>query len=89
MELVLGLLKTFVSGIFLVLEIAMLVRALLSWFPDFGGGAIETLVYTITEPVIMPVRSILDRFDSLRNFPFDLSFLVTLFIIGILEMLLF
>lgn len=89
MELVLGLFKTFVSGIFLVLEIAMLVRAVLSWFPDFGGGMIESIAYTITEPVIMPVRSILDRFESLRNFPFDLSFLATLFIIGILEVLLF
>lgn len=89
MELIFGLTKTFVSAIFLVLEIAMLVRAVLSWFPDLGGGMLDTLAYTITEPVIMPVRRFLERFESLRNFPLDVSFLVTLFILGLLEVLLF
>jgi YggT family protein len=46
----------------LVLTIAIIGRALLSWFPNVNPAnpAVEFLV-TITEPILAPIRSIMPR----------------------------
>ena len=72
----------------MVLQIAMLVRAIMSWFP-MGDNIVSDIAYTITEPVVFPVRSLLDRFEAVRNFPIDLSFFVTFMIISLLSAVLF
>ena len=40
-----------------VLTLAMLVRAILSWFFD-GDGVIIGFLYVFTEPAIMPLRKL-------------------------------
>ena len=60
-----------------VLEYAMLFRAIMSWFPGGQGGSFSMLLYSITEPLIAPVRALLDRIEILRSFPLDLSFMAT------------
>lgn len=65
-----------ILNVLLVLfELAMLARAILSWFP-MGGGRLEELLYSFTEPVISPVRNLLGN-TSLGGLPIDLSFLIT------------
>ena len=61
------------------LQLMMLLRAILSWFPpsDGRGGPIRNFIYTATELFISPVRAFLDRFDWARRSPIDISFLVT------------
>ena len=46
----------------LVLTIAIIARALLSWFPnlDRRNPAVDFL-FTITEPVLAPIRSVMPR----------------------------
>jgi len=42
--------------------LCLLLRMILSWFPSSGTGPMETVrsvLFTITEPVIAPVRSFL------------------------------
>ena len=73
----------------MVLQIAMLVRAVLSWFPGGDGNIISDIAYAITEPVIIPVRAFLERFESVKNFPIDMSFFVTFMIISLISSLLF
>ena len=72
----------FAGGIVTAMQMLMLVRAVLSWFPGSENSAFSEAVYSITEPLIIPVRIILDRFESVRNFPLDLSFFVTFFILS-------
>lgn len=60
-----------------LLEYAMLFRALLSWFPNMRSSSFSMLLYNITEPLIAPVRSLLDRVQVLQGFPLDLSFMLT------------
>lgn len=76
------------DGILMLLQVAMLVRAVMSWFP-MGENLISNVVYTITEPVIIPVRRILDRFESVKNFPIDMAFFITFMIISIISTVLF
>ena len=72
-----------------VISLAMFLRAILSWLPIDDDNALLVALCMVTEPLIHPVRVFLDRFESLRQFPFDIAFLVTstlifvaLFILG-------
>ena len=45
-----------------VLTIAIIVRALLSWFPNLDRrNPLVDFVFTITEPVLAPIRSVMPR----------------------------
>ena len=70
-----------------VLNIAMLIRALTSWFPDIGGAWLD-MVYMITEPVVAPIRAIFELFPVFKNSPIDFSFLVAFLVINIVQELL-
>lgn len=83
MEVVLQLLRTTASALIMVLEIAMLVRAVMSWFP-LGEWRIGDFVYAVTEPFIVPVRALLERFEFVRNSPLDIPFFVTAMILAVL-----
>ncbi len=68
-----------------VLQLAMLVRAILSWLPLDDDNKIEAFVYGITEPIIYPVRLLLERFDSLRTVPIDIPFFITYILLILLS----
>lgn len=59
-----------------VIKILLIVRALISWFPDVARGQIGEFIYGITEPMIMPVRNMLRKNQVFNNIPIDISFLV-------------
>ncbi len=42
----------------------------------------------VTEAVISPVRKVLWRFDSVRRFPIDISFLVTYILLHLIQVML-
>lgn len=62
---------------------AMLIRAVMSLFTD--GGAILSFVYSITEPVIIPVRKLLERFNIASGAPIDISFTITYLLLSVLS----
>lgn len=66
----------------------MFARMLLSWFPFDEDSAIVSFVYTMTEPIIFPVRAILESFDLFKSLPIDLSFFIAFLLISILRLLL-
>lgn len=82
--LVLSILARTVALCLHTLELMMLVRAVLSWFPPASGrpGPIRAFIITVTELVIAPVRAFLSRFDFVQRSPIDISFLVTYLLIS-------
>lgn len=84
MEIAVYLLKSVSTVILLALLGAMLVRAVLSWFPSNSESTLDTVVFTITEPFIVPVRTLLERIEWVRNAPIDVSFFVTFLIISLI-----
>ena len=66
-----------------IVLLAMLIRAIMSLFTD--GGVILNFVYSITEPIIMPVRKIFEKFNISSGFPIDLSFLITYLLLSALK----
>lgn len=63
----------------------MIVRAVMSWLPFGDDNRIGEVLFVLTEPVILPVRMLLNRFEALQNFPLDIPFFVTMFILAALS----
>ena len=59
------------------LQLIMLLRAIMSWLPFDDSSPLFRFVCIVTEPVILPVRNIMDKIGFLSGLPIDLSFLVT------------
>lgn len=67
------------------LSFAILIRVVLFWIPLDEDNKIDAFFYAITEPVIMPMRLLLDRFESIRMMPIDIPLLLTAIVISILS----
>ena len=64
------------------IELCMLLRVILSLFAD-PENVLLSFCYAVTEPVILPFRVIFSRFESLDQIPFDIPFLVTYVVLGL------
>jgi len=89
LELFIELIRGVADGIVTLLQIAMLVRAVVSWFPGGEDSVIGFVAYTISEPVVIPVRKVLEKFESVRNFPIDMSFFVAFMLVSIMSSVFF
>jgi YggT family protein len=59
----------FVSILFQVLIIAILIRALISWFPISPGSPLVRLLEDITEPILAPLRRVVPRLGMMDITP--------------------
>ena len=71
-----------------VLQFLMLARAIISWLPIDEDNPIVSFLYGVTEPVIMPVRALLNRLGLFEGLPIDMSFFITFILLSVLEMFL-
>ncbi len=71
-----------------VISVALLARVILSWFESEGASPISSLLVLITEPLILPVRRLCDRFGWFQGIPVDMPFLLTALLVGFLTTLL-
>lgn len=83
MQLVLALLQNTVCVVLSVLQLAMLIRAIMSWFPT-ESNKFENFLYMITEPLIMPIRRLFEKLNWFQGLPVDISFFVTYLLLSLL-----
>lgn len=62
-------LALFVSLLFQVLIFAILIRALISWFPIAPDHAVVRLLDDVTEPIMAPLRRVVPRLGMLDITP--------------------
>lgn len=67
------------------LDVALLLRALFSWFPNLDDTKLGDFIYMVTEPVLLPVRMLFSRFSLFQNSPIDLSFLVAVLLLSAVQ----
>ena len=83
------LIATVAALLLRILEVFLVLRAVLSWFPTGRDNPVMQFVTTLTEPLTAPVRTLLYRlFPGLRRFPFDISFLIVFAVLQLLISLL-
>jgi len=69
------------------IQIAMMLRAILSWFPLDSNKFVDFL-YTITEPFIVPIRLLFEKLGWFQNLPIDVSFMVSYLLLSVLSFVL-
>ncbi len=82
-----GLLLSFLLALIRVCELLLVARAIISWFPSFHNSPIVGLLYSLTEPLLAPIREWLQKIPALQGFPFDFSILVVFLLLDILRMI--
>lgn len=71
-----------ISNLLYLYTFVLFGRALMSWFDPSFSSSIGQIIYKLTEPVVEPVRRIIRPMGGL-----DLSIMVTIFLIIILQRL--
>ncbi|MFH1140984.1 MAG: YggT family protein [Chloroflexota bacterium] len=63
------------------LYIAIFARVLLSWFPQVSTtNPLVQFVFTVTEPILSPIRRLLPRMGM-----FDISPMIALILVGVIQ----
>ena len=88
MGLLLLLITSIIKCLLYAMELFLVIRAVLSWFPGVDGGKVYDFCFYVTEPLVAFVRSLIMRVRALREFPFDLAYMFSYFLIWILLALL-
>ncbi|MCS6801835.1 MAG: YggT family protein [Chloroflexota bacterium] len=73
-------LATFLMLLFQILTIAIIIRALLSWFPIDRSNPLITILDQITEPVLAPLRRIIPTIGMI-----DITPLVAILLLQLLQ----
>ncbi len=87
MSIVVYVIANTVYYLIMAMQIMLLVRAVLSWVSD-EDSALSRFFYYATEPILFPVRSLLDRSETIRNMPIDISYMVAMLILIVIQFLL-
>ncbi len=73
----------FVRILFMVLQFAILARAVLSWFGVGPNNPLGAILYEVTEPILAPLR----RFIPPLGGVMDITPIIALFILQFLQQL--
>ncbi|MBE6702561.1 MAG: hypothetical protein E7585_04005 [Ruminococcaceae bacterium] len=76
MELFATILIHTVEALLFIIETCMLVRAILSFLPVQEDNSFLLFTVMVTEPIVMPVRALFDRFGWFQDIPIDIPFLI-------------
>ena len=78
-----GVYRLMVSWVFMILQIAILVRVVQSWVHFRPGAWYSRWAFKISEPILRPIRNLIPLFGGM-----DLSPIVAWFLLGIVETML-
>lgn len=70
---------------FRVVEVLILLRIVLSWLPIGKGNILFNFFYTVTEPILAPIRNLIARSSFGKNLMFDFSPILAYLLLGFAE----
>ncbi len=69
-----------------ILYVLIFVRCVISWFPISHNSKLVQLLYTLTEPILAPIRNIIDKSPiGGRGMMIDFSPIIALFFIELIK----
>lgn len=66
-----------------IVKLLVIVRCILSWLPLEGNRIVE-FIYRVTEPILSPIRALLERMMGGRTLMLDLSPIILFLLIQVL-----
>ena len=82
-HIVLEVLRGTVCVLLSAIQLAMMARAILSWFP-IEPNKITHFLDVVTEPVVYPIRKLFEKLNGFQNIPLDMSFMTAFLLLSIL-----
>ncbi len=81
------ILQRFILTFLRIFELLFIVRVIISWIPSAQMSSFGSFIYSITEPVLAPIRAVLHKIPALRDLPLDFSVLVAYLLVDVLRMI--
>ncbi len=82
------LLTEAINVFFRILYILIVIRVLMSWIPGSAYSSIGRLIHTLTDPILGPVKRMMDKSPLGGGMMLDFSPVIALFILDIIQMIL-
>ena len=76
-------LLTFIYWLFQILQFAIIIRSLLSWFNPKPDNPLVILLYEITEPILAPLRRIVPKLGMI-----DITPIVAILLMSVIQQVL-
>jgi YggT family protein len=70
-----------ISLVFTIIEFAVLARVIISWIPVQKENKLIAFLYLVTEPILAPIRGMIERSSFGKNMMFDISPIIALLLI--------
>jgi YggT family protein len=80
---IIGFVLNFTQTLFFILNFAIIIRALMSWFNPSPENPIVRIVIEITEPVLAPLRRIVPRIGMI-----DITPIVAILLLNVIQAML-
>ena len=74
-----------ISIVFTIIEFAVLARVIISWIPVQKDNKLITFLYQVTEPILAPIRNMVERSSFGKNLMFDVSPIIAFLLIGLIR----
>ncbi len=71
-----------------IITLGMTVRMILSWIMIDNDSKLGRFLYVMTEPVILPVRALCEKFGWFRGMPVDMPFFISAVLLMLLRIFL-
>jgi YggT family protein len=68
-----------------VIVTCIFVRSILSWFPGATESKVGSILFTLTEPVLSPIRKVFMKFEFARSSPIDFSPVVAILLLFLIQ----
>ncbi len=68
-----------------VIEYSILARVIISWLPISRENVFIKLLYQITEPILSPIRVIIQKSAIGKNMMFDFSPIIAFLLLGVIR----
>ena len=87
--MIISFLQRFIDSFLGIFELLLIVRVIISWIPSAQMSSIGGVIYSITEPILAPIRAVLHKIPALASLPIDFSVLVAYLLIDVLRAVIF
>jgi len=74
-----------VDYLLFILEVLIIVRIVISWLPVPRDNQLVDLLYKLTEPILAPVRNLLEKSALGKNSMIDFSPVIVFLLIGLIK----
>ncbi len=71
-----------------IVTLCMTIRMIMSWLFAESESKLERVLYVVTEPLILPIRALCDKFGWFQGVPIDIPFFITALLLMLVRLFL-